>query len=134
MAENLAVGLTMSRTVAVDRERTISFMGEDNRVYSTPHFVMDMEYVCRDLIFEHLHAGYDSVGTYVEVKHIAATLLGMNVTLTTTITEVEGRRVRLETSARDDLEPIGVCVHERFVVGLEKTAARLQVKRAKLEQ
>ena len=56
-------------------------MGEKARVYATPMLVRDIEIACRDLLLEHLDAGEDSVGTRVELDHLAATLMGMKVEL-----------------------------------------------------
>ena len=55
--------MSKTRTIVVDEERTISFMGDDCRVYATPSFVRDLEHLSRDLIIEHIDAGEDSVGT-----------------------------------------------------------------------
>ncbi|MEI8327225.1 MAG: LysR family transcriptional regulator, partial [Betaproteobacteria bacterium] len=79
MKTSLTTGIESTTEFPVDRERTIDFMGEDARVYATPMLVRDIEIACRELLLEHLDAGEDSVGTRVEIDHIAATLLGMNV-------------------------------------------------------
>lgn len=131
MKPSLQAGLSSQRTFTVDRERTIDFMGEDGRVYATPMLVHDIEHCCRDLILEHLDDGEDSVGTAVSVQHTAATLLNMTVTVTVTIAAVEGRLVRLDVTAEDDIEPIGSGSHNRFVVDRSKTVERLKAKRLK---
>lgn len=131
MKSSLQVGLSLQRRFTIDRERTIDFMGDDGRVYATPMLVHDIEHCCRDLILEHLDDGEDSVGTAVSVQHTAATLLDMNVTVTVTIAAVEGRLVRLDAKAEDDLEPIGSGSHTRFVVDRGKTIERLKAKRLK---
>ena len=77
MSETLKTGLSATRHVDVDRARTISFMGEDCRVYSTPNLLYDIEMTCRDLLLAHIEPGKDSVGTRVELDHVGATLLGM---------------------------------------------------------
>ena len=79
MKPTLAAGVTATIRIEVDRDRTIDFMGEKARVYATPMLVRDIEIACRNLLLEHLDAGEDSVGTRVEVDHLAATLLGMAV-------------------------------------------------------
>ena len=53
MKPSLQAGLSMTRRITIDRERTIGFMGEDARVYATPSMIMDIERTCRDLILEH---------------------------------------------------------------------------------
>ncbi|MDF3011525.1 MAG: LysR family transcriptional regulator, partial [Burkholderiales bacterium] len=101
MKSTLAPGLSATREFPVDRERTIDFMGEDARVYATPMLVRDIEVACRDLLLEHLEPGEDSVGTRVEIDHLAPTLLGMKATLQVKVAEVKGRAVTLEVEGRD---------------------------------
>jgi fluoroacetyl-CoA thioesterase len=131
MKDSLKAGVAGSATVAVDRERTIDFMGEKARVYATPMLVRDIEIACRDLLGRHLDAGEDSVGTRVELDHLAATLMGMQVDLDVTITEVKGRAVSFEIGGRDSVEPICRGRHQRFVVDVATTEKRLAAKAAK---
>ncbi len=131
MKDTLAVGLTSTVQISVDKGRTIDFMGEDLRVYATPELVRDIEMTCRNMLLEHCDAGEDSVGTHVSVAHTAATPLDMNVEITATVTAVEGRLVTMEVSAKDDLEECGKGKHTRFIVDLAKTGERLAAKIAK---
>lgn len=131
MSESLQPGLTATRRFDIDKGRTISFMGEDCRVYSTPSLLYDTEVVCRDLLLRHIEPGKDSVGTRVELDHLGATLLGMWVEITVTLTEVNGAAVSFEFSARDAIELVARGKHSRFIVGIEKTAQRLKAKQAK---
>ena len=133
MSESLKPGLTASRRIQIDRERTISFMGDECRVYATPKLLYDIEYVCRDLLIEHIEPGKDSVGTRVELDHVGASLLGMWVDITVTITEVNGGAVSFDFTARDAIEEVARGKHNRFVVGIEKTAQRLKAKLAKAQ-
>ena len=134
MKATLAPGLTVTRTFAVDRERTIGFMGEKARVYATPMLVRDIEVTAREMLLPHLDEGEDSVGTRVEIDHIGATLLGMPVTLTVRIAAVEGRAVTFDVEGRDSVEPIVRGKHARFVVDVAKTAQRLAAKAQKAQQ
>jgi fluoroacetyl-CoA thioesterase len=131
MKPSLQPGVSMTRHIAIDRERTIGFMGEDARVYATPSMILDIEKACRDLIMEHADAGEDSVGIEVSVKHLAATLPGMNVEIVVKVASVEGRKVTFEVSAKDELEAISTGTHARFVVDVGKTVERLKAKAAK---
>ena len=131
MKSSLQAGVTAVSTITVDRERTIDFMGENARVYATPMLVRDIEIACRNLLLQHLDAGEDSVGTRVELDHIAATLLGMRVTFEVRIAEVKGRAVSFEVSGSDDVEAICRCRHARFVVDVAKTEQRLADKARK---
>ncbi len=131
MSDKLEVGATLTRTITVDRDRTIDFMGEDARVYATPSLVRDIEHTCRDLIFDRTPEGEDSVGFTVSLTHMAPTLLDMDVTITATVTEVDGRKVAFEIEASDPLDKICKGSHVRFVVNVEKTKQRLLAKAAK---
>ncbi len=131
MSDALKPGLSATSRIVVDQGRTIGFMGDDLRVYSTPSLLYDVEVACRELILPHLGEGKDSVGTRVEFDHVGATLLGMWVEITVRVAEVNGPAVTFEFSARDAVEEVARGKHSRFVVGLEKTAQRLQAKRAK---
>ena len=131
MKPTLAPGLTRQTKFEVTRDRTIDFMGEKARVYATPMLVQDIEIACRELLLEHLDAGEDSVGTRVELDHLAATLLGMPVELKVTIAEVKGRAVTFDIEGRDSVDTICRGRHGRFVVDVEGTAARLAAKAKK---
>lgn len=134
MSEPLQPGLTRTERITVDRDRTIGFMGDECRVYSTPKLLYDVEIACRNLLLERGEPGKDSVGTRVELDHVGATLLGMWVEITVRLTEVNGNAVSFEFSARDVIEEVARGRHSRFIVGLEKTAQRLKAKLAKAEE
>ena len=130
MKPTLVAGIHATRRFTVDRERTIDFMGEEARVYATPMLVRDIEVACRELLLEHLDPGEDSVGTRVEIDHLAATLLGMTATLEVTVSSASGRAITFEVEGRDDKEAICRGRHMRFVVDVAKTRQRLRQKRA----
>jgi len=132
MKDSLQPGISATRRVTIDAGRTIDFMGEECRVYATPELVRDIEHVCRDLLLEHAGPGEDSVGAAVSVAHMAATLLGMWVEITATVTAVDGRRVGFEVSAKDPVETVCKGTHERFVVDVERTREMLVAKAAKV--
>ncbi len=131
MKATLQAGISATTKVDIDRGRTIDFMGEKARVYATPMLVRDIEMACRNLLLPHLDAGEDSVGTRVELDHLAATLMGMRVEIEVRVTEVKGRAVTFEVSARDSVEPICRGRHQRFVVDVKGTEGRLAAKAAK---
>jgi len=132
MKESLRPGVSKTMRITVDRDRTIGFMGEEGRVYSTPNLVRDIEHTCRDLLLEHGDPGEDSVGTDVSIKHLAPTLLGMNAEITVSVAAVEGRKVSFAIDAKDELDPICTGTHGRFVVDTAKTVERLKAKAAKV--
>jgi fluoroacetyl-CoA thioesterase len=131
MKSSLVPGLVFERTLAVDERRTIGFMGEEGRVYATPALVEDIEWTCRDGMMPHLDPGEDTVGTRIDLDHLAPTLLGMTATIRATVTEVKGRLVTLAIEARDPLDVIGRGTHTRFVADVAKTYERLKAKAAK---
>ena len=131
MKASFLPGVSRTTRVVVDRNKTIGFMGEEGRVYSTPFLVGDIEYTCRDLIKEYADPDEDSVGTEVSVKHLAPTLPGMTVEITATVKAIEGRKVTFEVSAKDDVEAISAGMHWRFIVDVPKTLERLKAKAAK---
>ena len=131
MKPSLQPGVTLTRKITIDRDRTIGFMGEDARVYATPFMIRDMEMACRDLIMQHADAGEDSVGIEVAIKHLAASLTGMTVEIAARVASVEGRKVTFEVSAKDELDAVGAGMHARFVVDTAKTVERLKAKAAR---
>lgn len=131
MSEALQPGLTRREHITVDRDRTIGFMGDECRVYSTPKLLYDIEIACRNLLLPVIGPGKDSVGTRVELDHIGATLLGMGVDIDVELVEVNGNAVTFAFKAKDGLEDIARGRHSRFIVGVEKTAQRLHAKLAK---
>jgi len=134
MSQSLQPGLARTERVIVDQDRTIGFMGDECRVYSTPDLVYDIEVACRNLLLAHTEPGKDSVGTRVEIDHIAATLLGMWVEITVKLTGVNGNAVSFEFSARDAIEEVARGRHNRYIVALDKTAQRLKAKLAKANE
>jgi predicted thioesterase len=131
MKKTLQAGIAASREFPVDASRTIDFMGEDARVYATPMLVRDIEVTCREVLLEHLDPGEDSVGTRVEIDHLAATLLGMKVTISATLAELKGRAAVFDVTATDGIDMICRGRHARFIANVEQVKQRLQLKRAK---
>jgi len=131
MKSSLKAGLSFSKSLLVDESRCIGFMGKEGMVYATPKMVSDVEYTCRDFLLEHLDPGEDSVGTQVVIDHLAATPLGLKVTVEIKIVEVDRRKVKFEFSVKDPVEEAGRGTHTRFVVETAKTRERLAAKRAK---
>lgn len=131
MRPSLVAGLSFTRRVMVDAVRTIGFMGEAGRVYATPALINDIEYICRDGILDHLEPGEDSVGTRVELDHLAPTLPGMAVEITVMVAEVTGRLITFDVTAHDTLDPIGRGRHVRCVLVIRRAQDRLRSKAAR---
>ena len=127
MKDTLVPGVAGTGRQTIDRERTIDFMGETLRVYSTPSMLRDIEHTCRDIALEHLDGGEDTVGVRVELDHLGATLLDSSVEITASVTGVEGPRIQFEVDVRDELgEMVGRAKHTRFVVETERQRRRLE--------
>ncbi len=125
---SLHAGTSTERHLLVDRERTISFLGEDLRIYATPRLVDDIEQTCLDYLLSFLDAGENTVGAAVDIRHVGATLLGMSVSISATITRIEGRSVTFNVEVRDDVELVATASHTRVVVNVAKLRSRVQAK------
>lgn len=132
MKGTITPGLSASRQFTIDTPRTIDFLGEALRVYATPELVRDYEVACREFLLTHLDAGEDSVGTGIQVSHGGATLRGMSVEISVTVSRIEGRLVTFDLLAKDDLEEISRGSHSRFVVEVEKLRSKVAAKAAKV--
>jgi fluoroacetyl-CoA thioesterase len=133
MELDLKPGATATERILVERDRTIAFMGESARVYSTPAMVSDVEYACLRLIQKHLGAAQSSVGMHVSVDHLAPTPLGCEVQVSVTVTAVDGRKVTMDAEVRDAVETVGSGVHVRYVVDVPRQARRVEEKRKRIE-
>lgn len=132
MKQSLQAGVSRTERIVVDRDRTIGFLGEELRVYSTPSMVGDVEHVALRLVAEHLDEGESTVGIHVSVDHVGATPIDEAVEVAVTVTGVEGRKVDLEAVVRDSLEVVGRGRHTRFVIDVAKQAERLRKKKSAL--
>jgi len=128
---SLQKGLSSTKKIVVDEARCIGFMGKEGMVYATPRMVSDVEYTCRDFVLQHLDPGEDSVGAHVSIDHLAATPLGLQVTIEAKVAEIDRRKVVFTFSVKDPIEEVGRGKHVRFVVETAKTRERLAQKRAK---
>ena len=90
-----------------------------------------MEQVSAELVDQHLNPGEQSVGVSMNLKHLAATPLGMDIRVKTEIVAVEGRKLTFQLEAFDEVEKIGEATHERFVIVADKFNARVADKATK---
>ena len=109
---------------------TVNFLGmEDARVLSTPHMIGLMEKTCRDTVLPLLDAGYDTVGTHVNVAHLAAAPLGSNLTVRVEVIGVNGRRLEFQVEAATEQQKVGEGTNERTIINVAKFAARQAAKK-----
>lgn len=126
---SIPTGLKGEHRCAVTTDIAIDFLGvEGTRVLGTPFMIMLLEMTARNSLLPLLDPGYDSVGTEVNIRHLAATPMGMEVTFKSEVIAVDDRRVRFKVEAFDPKEQIADGTHERFIVNVERFANRLGEK------
>ena len=127
----LQPGLTHEIKRIVTEAEAIHFLGPAvTPALSTPAMIMMLEITARDGVLPHLEAGQDSVGTLVNVSHLAATPLGMQVTYRVTLTAIDRRRLTFAVEAWDEKDKIAEGTHERFIIDVARYAERLKAKAA----
>lgn len=136
---DLKPGLRHSGTIRVAaalavpaQGRALGFPQEMPPVFATANMIALVEWTCVAALAPHLAPHQRTVGTRVEISHIAATPVGMNVTAEIELIEIEGRRLRFKVSCHDEAEPIGDGIHERMIVDHDRFMARLAGKQAML--
>ena len=130
MKEGLKAGLTGEIELIVDEGMVIDFLGKGvTPVYSTPSMIDHLEAASRKVLENYLENGESSVGTIVNVKHLAPTPIGMKVHARARLVEVDRRRCSFEVEAYDEKDKIGEGTHERFVIGIEKFASGVDSKK-----
>lgn len=127
---DIPIGAKAERIVRVTNDNAISFLGNEKaRVLATPWLVGYLEYVSRDLVKAYLLDGEDTVGTHVNVRHLAPTPMGMEARFVAEIKAVNGRRVSFSVEAFDDREKIAEGTHERAIIDVARFAGKVQSKR-----
>lgn len=99
-------------------------------VYATPAMIALMEGCASQSIAPYLDEGFGTVGTAVNIRHLAATPIGMKVYCESILTEVDGRRLLFNVKAYDETGLIGEGTHERFIINSEKFFAKVNAKKA----
>ena len=127
---NLEAGATNEITWTVTADKTADAMGNRGvKVFATPWVIAMLEDVCGAMIKATLPAGASSVGTMIEMRHLAATPVGMTARAKATLLETDGRRFVFSVEAWDDKDKIAEGRHERFVIpNLEKFLERAMNK------
>ena len=126
---HLEPGLKGATEILVGTRDTAPHVGSGKvKVLATPVMVMMMEEAALNAVEGLLPAGYQTVGTRLDITHTAATPVGMRVTATAELTKVEGRKLTFHVSARDEKEPIGAGTHERIIINVARFDQRAQEK------
>jgi fluoroacetyl-CoA thioesterase len=125
----IEIGATNEMSWTVGREHLASAFGSGLvDVLATPVLVGFCEECARTMVDPRLPSGQKTVGTSIRLEHLAATPLGMRVTVSAKLVEVDRRRLRFEIDARDEVEPVGRGTHERFIIDADRFELRLRQK------
>jgi fluoroacetyl-CoA thioesterase len=125
----LELGTTNTLTVVVDEAMTADRFGNTGvRVLATPMLVSYFELAAHQLAMSALAPGQGTVGSHIDIRHLAATPVGMRVTFRATLIQRDGRRLVFRVQADDEREHVGEGTHERFVVDMQRFMERIATK------
>lgn len=126
---SIALGTVGSKSITVNEEHTAPFVGSGRvSVLATPVMINLFEAAALEAIEHLLPEGHQSLGTHLDITHVAATPVGMQVTARAEVIDVSGRIVKFKVSARDQVDLIGEGVHDRVIVNVAKFDLRVQHK------
>jgi predicted thioesterase len=126
---DLAPGLKHSQTITVTADMTPPHLRDDAiRVLATPDMIRLIEQTAIRCVQPALKSDQTTVGTVVNVKHLAATPEGMTVTIDVELTEIDRRRLVFKVEVRDEMDKAGEGTHERFIIDRSARLPRLQQK------
>lgn len=127
--EGLPLGLRAEIRLVVREEDTAKHLGSGNvAVLATPRMIALMEKASVKAVDHLLPPGQATVGSEVQVRHLAATPQGMEVTAHSELVEVEGRRLTFKVEAFDEREKIGEGTHIRFIIDLDRFREKVKAK------
>ncbi len=125
----LEVGLKGNLKETVSESLTASHIGSGTvRVLATPIMIALMEKCCMETAKPHLEDGQDTVGTHVNVSHVSATPVGMDVRIECELIEIDRKRLVFKVIANDERGLIGEGLHERFIIDVAKFSAKVNAK------
>jgi len=135
MKPTLVPGLKHTFSYVVPENKTVPYTYPESdiianmpRVFATGFMIVLMEWACADLLAPHLDAGEGSLGTHVDVSHLAATVPGQTVKVDVEVDEVKGRKLVFKVWAHDGIDLIGEGRHERVVVAWDRFNAKVAEK------
>lgn len=132
LADELKAGLTGSVEIVVGTRDTAAHVGSGKiGVLATPIMVTLMETAALQAVEKFLPPGSQSVGTHLDIRHFAATPVGMKVRAHAELVKVEGRTLTFRLRAEDELEMVGEGMHERIIIDVARFDVRMQRKLAK---
>ncbi|AEE15285.1 thioesterase superfamily protein [Thermodesulfobium narugense DSM 14796] len=127
----IEVGLNAEIETIVTDNDTAAFYGSGLvNVLSTPRIVSLLEGAAVEAIKNNLASGETSVGTLINIEHIAPTPVGMKVWASAKLIRVDGRRLIFEVLARDEVEQVARGTHERFIVNFDRFIKKAEKKKS----
>ena len=127
--EGIVPGLASECQLLVREENTAAHLGSgDVSALATPEMIRLMERAAVRAVDHLLPDGYRTVGIHVDIRHLAATPLGMTVRARAELLQVDGRKLTFGVEAFDDVEKVGEGIHQRMIVGLGKFKQRVESK------
>jgi fluoroacetyl-CoA thioesterase len=133
--DDLKPGLRHSATIRVTEELAVPASGrlfgsaiEMPAVFATAQMIAFVEWTCVAALAPYLAPQQRTVGTRVDMSHLAATPIGMTVTADIELVEIDGRRLRFKASCRDEIDVIGEGFHERAIIDHDRFIQRLARK------
>ena len=133
LPSDLQPGLSGTAEIVVGTRDTAPHVGSGKiGVLATPVMVNLMEAAALQAVERYMPPGFQTVGTHLDVRHFAATPVGMTVRARAELERVEGRTLTFRLQATDDRELVGEGVHERLIINVERFDARMQKKLGKV--
>ncbi len=130
--EAIQPGLKGETRLLVAEEHTAKHIGSGGvKVLATPQMILLMERASVAAVDPLLPEGYRTVGARLDVRHLAPTPIGFEVTATAELVEVDGRRLTFHVQAHDGIELVGEGVHERAIINIHKFGERVAQKGAR---
>jgi len=129
MKKELIIGIKGSKELTVTEDMTaIKLASGLLPVFATPSLIAFLENTCSDSVLDYMEDGCGTVGISVDIKHTAATPVGMKVYTQSELVEIDGRRLVFKVTARDEAGEIAHGIHERFIINNDKFMAKVNAK------
>ncbi len=126
----LKVGLVYETKKIVEEADTAAKFGSGGvYVFATPMMIGIMENAAMHCVAEALGQEESTVGIHLDVKHMAATPMGMEVRALAELIEIDGKKLKFKVEAFDEKGKIGEGTHDRFIINVEKFMSRLESKK-----
>lgn len=128
--KKLTIGDTFTSELIVEEKHTAAAFGSGNLfVFSTPMMIGLMENAALNCAQLGIEDGYSTVGTHLDVKHLAATPMGQRITATAELIEIAGKKLVFKVEAFDEVEKIGEGLHGRYIIESNKFLERVEQKK-----